>query len=125
MFKLKVRVVSPTKASAVDGLEEFILTLQVLFETSVILKAILTMHALSVLAASVTYYRRIELVTHPKVNLYKPRSAEVMAENSAIAQNAMDPDQVLGDITTYMEQNPSTRFVEILCYGRSTSSYHK
>ena len=88
-------------------------------EASVVVRAMLTMYALSVLVSSVAYHRRIEFVTHPKVDLYKRRAAD----DGEVEHKLMDPESKVRDkVATYLKRNSQMRFVEVLYYGRS---YHE
>ena len=124
-FNPRVRVAPCGEATVKTGFEQAVVTLAMPAETSVVVKAMLTMDALSVFVSAVAYHRRIEFVTHPKVNLYKGRAKELMAVEGEVDHEVMDPGPIIrNDIPTYLERNHQIGFVEILCYGKSLSSYH-
>ena len=85
-------------------------------EIPVVVKIMLTMNTISAFVAIVAYHRRIEFVTHPKVDLYKRRAAELMAA-AEVEQEVSDPGQISAEVIAYLSNNPRTRFVEVLYYG--------
>ena len=103
-------------ASCGEGAGSGHLALQIPVEASKIVKVMLTVNACSIFVAMVAYHRKIDFVTHPKVNLYKRRAKELVAA-PAVEQDVSDPGSVSGDILTYLSNNYRTRFVQILCYG--------
>lgn len=85
-------------------------------EASAAVKIMLTMNTLSAFVALVAYHRRINFVTHPKVNLYKRRAMELMAA-ADVERKVSDPISFTADIIAYLSDNFQTHFVEVLCYG--------
>lgn len=55
------------------------------------------MNTLSAFVAIMAYHRRIDFVTHPKVNLYKPRAVELMAA-AEVEQKVSDPGPITADV---------------------------
>ncbi|KAF2757746.1 hypothetical protein EJ05DRAFT_399697 [Pseudovirgaria hyperparasitica] len=75
-------------------------------ESSAVVKAMLTMDALSVLVSSVTYHRRTEFVNHPKVDLSKRRAKELMTISRDDEYRAIDPSPIIhNDLPTYLKKN--------------------
>ena len=101
-----------------------LITLPILDEIPAAVKIMLIMNTLSAFVATVAYHRKITFVTHPKVDLYKRRTAELMAA-AEIEQPVSDPGKISTDVTTYLGNNPRTRFVEVLCYGHVPASYRQ
>ncbi|KAF3911017.1 hypothetical protein AA313_de0202557 [Arthrobotrys entomopaga] len=120
-FNPRIRIAAISKTAVKSDFETAVVTLQMPAEASVVVKVMLTMYALSVFVSSVAYHRRIEFVTHPKVDLYKRRAAGLMAgDHEEVEHKLVDPESVmLDEVATYLKGNPQTRFVEILYYGRS------
>lgn len=95
-------------------------TLQIPVKNSKIVKMILTMNTFSTFVAMVAYHKKINFVTHPKVNLYK-RKAKELVITTTIEQKLSNPNSINGDILIYLNNNYPTRFVQILCYGYVTT----
>ncbi|KAI0448376.1 hypothetical protein F5B21DRAFT_518954 [Xylaria acuta] len=122
----RVRVAPISKAAVVTGFEQAVVTLQMPAETSAVVKAMLTMDAISVFVSSMAYHWGIGFVTHPKVDLYKRRAAGLMAADGEAEHNVSHPSPIIRDeVTVYLRRNPQTRFVEIFYYGRSTLKCHE
>lgn len=92
-------------------------------EASAAVKIMLTMNTLSAFVALVAYHRRINFVTHPKVNLYKSRAMELMAA-AEVEQKVSNPGSITAKIIAYLSKNLQTHFVEVLCYGH-VSVFHR
>ncbi len=110
-FNPRVRVASCGK---VTGFE--LVALPMPTETPAVVKVMLTMNTLSAFVAMVAYHRRIEFITHPKVDLYKHRAVELMA-TAEVEQKVSDPEHISAEVIAYLSKNPRTPIVEVLCYG--------
>ena len=55
--------------------------------TSAAVKIMQTMNTLSAFVAIVAYHRRIDFVTHPKVNLYKRRAVRAALSTTSVAHS--------------------------------------
>ncbi|KAK3984004.1 hypothetical protein QBC44DRAFT_28960 [Cladorrhinum sp. PSN332] len=123
-FNPRVRVapIGKSAAAGVTNPEQAVVALQMPAETPAVVKAMLTMDAVCVLVSLVAYYRRIGFVTHPKVDLYKRRAAELIL--AADDGDFLYPDAATCNeaVNAYLKRDPRTRFVEILCYGQSAST---
>lgn len=93
-------------------------------ETSAAVKIMLTMNTLSAFVAIVAYHRKIDFVTHPKVNLYKRRAMELIAA-AEVEHKVSPPGSTTADIIAYLNSNPQTCFVELLCYGHIPASHQQ
>ena len=118
-YNPKVCVMSCGQAA---GFETVVLPIHT--ETSAAVKIMLTMNALSTFVAIVAYHRRIDFVTHPKVNLYKRRAVELMAA-AEVNHKVSDPGSITADIIAYLSNNLQTRSVEVLCYGHVPVSHRQ
>ncbi|KAM0813229.1 putative 3-dehydroquinate synthase [Seiridium cardinale] len=120
-FNPRVRVASAGDAVA-DGFE--CLTLPIPTKTPTVVRAMLTMYALSVFVATIAYSRRIEFVTHDKVDLYKHRAAELMTAPT-VEEKVSEAGSISGEVITYLKSNPQARFVEVLLYGNVPAPYRQ
>lgn len=118
-FNPRVHVASSGK---VAGLEAIALPMPT--ETSTVVKAMLTMNTLSVFVAAVAYHRRIEFVTHSKVDIYKRKAVELVA-GAEVEQKTSNRGFISAEIIAYLKTSPRTRFVEVLCYGWVDASYRQ
>ncbi|TAQ89040.1 hypothetical protein B7494_g2630 [Chlorociboria aeruginascens] len=118
-FNPRVRVAFDGKVA--DGFELVAVPLPV--EIPAVVKVMLTMNALSTFVAMVAYHRRIEFVTHPQVDLYKRRAAELMAA-AEVEREVSGSRAIIDGIITYLSANPRTCFVEVLCYGH-VAEFHR
>ncbi|KAL4721745.1 hypothetical protein ACLX1H_011239 [Fusarium chlamydosporum] len=118
-FNPRARVGSGNESPA-DGFE--LLTLRMPTESSAVVKAMLTMDALSAFVAMMAYHRKIVFVTHPKVDIYKHRAAELMDAAETEAE-VSDLKSIRVAVVEYLRDNPRTRFIEILDYGRAAVSH--
>ncbi|KAI9770987.1 MAG: hypothetical protein M1840_002691 [Geoglossum simile] len=110
-FNPRVRVASYGQSAGFE-----LVALPMPAETPAAVKVMLTMNALAIFVAMVAYHRRITFVTHPKVDLYKRKAAELMA-TAEVEQSVSDPGPISTKIIAYLNDNPRMRFVEIICYG--------
>lgn len=87
-------------------------------EIPAVVKAMLTMSTLSTFCAMVAYHRRINFVTHPKVDLYKRRAVQLMA-TSGLEQKVQvsEAGSIRLEVTAFLNANPQVRFVDVLYYG--------
>lgn len=90
--------------------------------TSVAARIMLTMNTLSAFVAFVAYHKRIDFVTHPKVNLYKSRALELL-DAAEVELKVSDLGSISADVIAYLSNNPQTHFVEVLCYGHVSVCY--
>lgn len=67
------------------------------------------------------YHRRMDFVTHPKVNLYKRRAVELTA-GAEVYHKGSDPESLFDEVNTYLGNSLQTRFVDVLCYGHVPQS---
>ena len=111
-----------TSCGQADGCE--VVALPVHAETSTAVQIMLTMNTLSAFVAIVAYHRRIDFVTHPKVNLYKRRAMELMAA-AEVKHKVSDPGSITADVIAYLSNNLQTRSVEVLCYGHVPVSHRQ
>jgi threonine dehydrogenase-like Zn-dependent dehydrogenase len=112
-FNQRVRVGSGTQV-APNGFE--LVALPVPIEIPAVVKLMVTMNALSVFVATVAYHRVIEFSTHPKVDLYKRRAAELVAA-AEIEQKISDPRAISDEILAYVKHDSQLKCVQIICYG--------
>ena len=103
-----------TSCGKVAGFESVALPMPA--EAPAVVKIMLTMDTLSTFVAMVAYHRRIEFVTHPKVDLYKRRAVELMAA-AEVEHQVSGPGRISAEVIAYLSDNPRTRFVEVLYYG--------
>ncbi|KAK3381225.1 hypothetical protein B0H63DRAFT_197823 [Podospora didyma] len=122
--RVQVRAATVTSGLAVEHDDsESVFALQLPTDTPAVVEAMLTMDALSIFVAAIAYHRRIQFVTHPKVNLYKRRAVELLAATAtpnAVSHQipTSDPSSVLRDeVTPYIKSNPHIRSVELICYS--------
>lgn len=127
-FNPRVRVAPIGKAAArATNPQQAVVTLQMPAETPAVIKAMLTMDAVCVFVSLVAYHMKIGFVTHPKVDLYKRRAVELIAADQEAKHDVSYLDATACDevVTAYLKRDLRTRFVEILCYGQSTSVCHE
>lgn len=118
-FNPRVRVAS---AGRLTGFESIALPMPA--GSPAVVKVMLTMNALSVFVALVAYHRKINFVTHPKVDLYKRRAMELVAD-AEIEHKVSGIESISTEVTTYLSNNPQTHFVEVLCYGQTSMSHRQ
>ncbi|KAL4905929.1 hypothetical protein BDW74DRAFT_152291 [Aspergillus multicolor] len=87
-----------------------------------LVKAMLTMYALSVFVAVVAYHRDISFVTHPKVNLYKQKAKDLLTTMLLSGERGTSPDisspgTITDQIRLHLDRHSQTRFVDIVVYG--------
>lgn len=113
-FNPRVRVTSGE--NIMPGSEPLVLPMPA--EISAVVKAMLTMSTLSTFCAMVAYHRRINFVTHPKVDLYKRRAVQLMA-TSGLEQKVQvsEAGSIRLEVTAFLNDNPQVRFVDVLYYG--------
>ena len=116
-FNPRVRVASGGQVPP-SGFE--LIALPVPTEISAVAKLMVTMNALSVFVATVAYHKVIKFSTHPKVDLYKQRAAELVAATE-IEQKVSDLGAISNEIITYLKHR-LLQFVEFICYGSAPVS---
>ena len=115
--------VCATSCGQVAGFESVALPMHT--ENSAAVKIMLTMNALSAFVAIVAYHRRINFVTHPKVNLYKRRAVELLMAAAEVEQKVSHPGSITADVIAYLSNNLQIRSVEVLCYGHVPVSHQQ
>ena len=115
-FNPRVHVASFGKVAELEAI-----VLPMPTETSTVVKAMLTMNTLAVFVAAVAYHRRIEFVTHSKVDMYKRKAMELVA-GAEVEQKTSNREFISAEVIAYLKTSPRTRFVEVLCYERVSAS---
>lgn len=87
-----------------------------------VVEAMLTMNALAVFVAMMAAHRQMEFVTHPKVNLYKRRTKELLNTATTEPQHACDREAVAAQIIAYLGKNPGVTFLDLVLYGEASAA---
>ena len=118
-FNPRVHVASSGKVAGFEAIALLMPT-----KTPMVVKAMLTMNSLSTFVAAVAYHRRIEFVTHAKVDMYKRMAMELVA-GAEVVQKMSNREFISAEVTAYLRASPLTRFVEVLCYGQIGASHRQ
>jgi 3-dehydroquinate synthetase/threonine dehydrogenase-like Zn-dependent dehydrogenase/predicted NBD/HSP70 family sugar kinase len=110
-FNPRVHVALSSQKAGLDAI-----ALPMPSEASAVVKAMLTMNALSAFVAVVAYHRRIQFVTHPKVDMYKRKAVE-LAAGIEVEQKTSNRESISTEVLAHLQSSPGTQFVEVLCYG--------
>ena len=101
-----------------------LIALPATIKTPAVVKMMLLMHSLALFVAAVAYHRRMDFVTHSKVNLYKLRAADLFAAPE-IEQKVSAPSLIEIEIIAYLSAKPHIHCVEILCYWNITAFHQR